>query len=619
MVYVYRHWISLKSILIFKCDTYYIREEGIAMKKLLIGLLCLCMVNVVPLGSYAKDIRVTKTFSDVVVDGEYMYFDAYNIDGNNYFKLRDIAYVLNNSNKQFEVVWNGQTNSIDLISGKKYTAVGGEMQDKHYSKPVVVPTSARVYLDGQSINLTAYNINNNNYFKLRDIGKALDFSVEWDEKSENIDIETAYGYFEEENDTYEIIRGVDVSDTSISRISNWATVSSVQQFKYLDEGLAYAYEDDGFLNIVTPNNNLRFEMKYPLLGDVISDEDGNFYVVWGKENESNNATVDTIFISKYSKNGRHIKTTGFVGISTPWGENDSAKTKIPFEAGNSVSIIKDYVLLNYHAKQRYDGHQSDGLIGVDIRDMSKIELKNTTFSGHSFNQKVIYSQLADDFIYASHGDAYSRGFRINNSSGRYGQDAETIFHFYLQPNANYDMYVVNKTFAQLGGLLETSDGVVLVGASAKSISEKAKTEKQNLFVQVFNPKSTKVSDSMFVGGEKRSGATSFDINDNQNSPLTSVTDYGVQWITDYADRDVIAPHAVLADDSVVILWNEKKDDKTEAFYTILSSNGNTIKSPTSLGVGCKLNSNEDPIYHNGTVYWASAYNGRIRINSIELE
>lgn len=62
-----------------------------------------------------------------------------------------------------------------------------------------------------------------------------------------------------------------------------------------------------------------------------------------------------------------------------------------------------------------------------------------------------------------------------------------IFHFYLEPNANYNMYIVNKTFAQFGGLAETSRGVVLVGASAKSIGEEAKTEKQNLFVQIFNP------------------------------------------------------------------------------------------------------------------------------------
>ena len=71
-----------------------------------------------------------------------------------------------------------------------------------------------------------------------------------------------------------------------------------------------------------------------------------------------------------------------------------------------------------------------------------------------------------------------------------------IFHFYLEPNANYDMCIVNKTFAQLGGLAETSKGVVLAGASAKSISEKAKTEKQNLFIQIFDPLASNLSSSV---------------------------------------------------------------------------------------------------------------------------
>lgn len=135
-------------------------------------------------------------------------------------------------------------------------------------------------------------------------------------------------------------------------------------------------------------------------------------------------------------------------------------------------------MVNYHSKKRYDGHQSDNVIAVKISDMSAYPLPNDTFSGHSFNQSLIYSKKSLGFLFASQGDAYARGFRVNNSSGRYGDDSEILFHFYLEANSNYDMYIVNTTFAQLGGLVETSKGVALVGASAKSISEKAKSEKQ---------------------------------------------------------------------------------------------------------------------------------------------
>jgi hypothetical protein len=40
-------------------------------------------------------------------------------------------------------------------------------------------TSSKVYLDGVPVSLTVYNIGGSNYFKLRDIGQALDFEVDW--------------------------------------------------------------------------------------------------------------------------------------------------------------------------------------------------------------------------------------------------------------------------------------------------------------------------------------------------------------------------------------------------------------------------------------------------------
>jgi hypothetical protein len=51
------------------------------------------------------------------VNGQSVAFNAYNIDGNNYFKLRDLAYALNGTEKQFEVGWDGAANAISLTSG----------------------------------------------------------------------------------------------------------------------------------------------------------------------------------------------------------------------------------------------------------------------------------------------------------------------------------------------------------------------------------------------------------------------------------------------------------------------------------------------------------------------
>jgi hypothetical protein len=404
----------------------------------------------------------------------------------------------------------------------------------------------------------------------------------------------------------------DAQNTQSRAVSNWANVSSVQQFDYMGEGLAYAYIQEGILKITTPRETLNIPALYPLLGDVIADAGGNFYVVWGRANDGA-SPVDTVFISKFSPSGQLSKTAGFDGSSSPWGDADSAKTKTPFHAGNCVSVISDGVMVAYYAKTRYDGHQSDGAVAVNISDMTSVSLPNDTFSGHSFNQALRYSGRLGDFLFASLCDAYARGIRVNGSDGGYGDENEILFHSYLPANANYDMSLVNRTYAQLGNLAETDAGVALAGASAKSIGEGARTEKQNLFVQIFDPRSDGFSQSSFVGGEARQGATSFDINDNSNSPLTQVTDYGVIWLTDYADKDAIAPQIVAADDKLVVLWSTSEN----SYYMTLSASGQILTPATSLN-NAPLNSFERPVYHNGEIQWAAVYRGILSVQGIKL-
>lgn len=134
------------------------------------------------------------TAATVIVDGEVIAFDSYNINGNNYFKLRDIAYILSGSLKQFDVTWDSGKNAIFLISGLAYTVVGGEMEGKGEGDRKPLVTSSKILLDDELIKLTAYNINGNNYFKLRDIGKAFDFCVSWDSATDTITIDTSMEY-----------------------------------------------------------------------------------------------------------------------------------------------------------------------------------------------------------------------------------------------------------------------------------------------------------------------------------------------------------------------------------------------------------------------------------------
>ncbi|MDR0951731.1 MAG: leucine-rich repeat protein [Oscillospiraceae bacterium] len=140
------------------------------------------------------ELTAKPTASTVLVNGETVAFDAYHISDNNYFKLRDIAYILSGSEKQFEVTWDGAAQKILLASGKPYTPVGGEMLGKGEGTKTPMVTTSKVILNGKEVSLTAYHIENNNYFMLRDIGQLFDFEVDWDGANQTIIIDTSKGY-----------------------------------------------------------------------------------------------------------------------------------------------------------------------------------------------------------------------------------------------------------------------------------------------------------------------------------------------------------------------------------------------------------------------------------------
>ena len=131
-----------------------------------------------PGNGFSKN-SVAKTQA-VYLDGLKYNTVAYNIDGNNYFKLRDIAQILSGTIKTFDIKYDGATNSIDMLSFYDYTSVGGELTPGDGVTRTAHSSSAFLTLDGVPIKATCYNIDGNNYFKLRDITDALDCRVEWD-------------------------------------------------------------------------------------------------------------------------------------------------------------------------------------------------------------------------------------------------------------------------------------------------------------------------------------------------------------------------------------------------------------------------------------------------------
>jgi len=158
------------------------------------------MVRFVGLLDYADGLlayqspTVAPTSSAILLNGEAIVFDAYTIGGNNYFKLRDLAFALDGTEAQFSVDYNEQSRRISLFSGEGYRPVGGEMSGKG-SAPQTANLSPQTLRIGDSYyGLEPYEIAGNNYFRLRDIAALLDFSVQWNGAQNTIRIETSRPY-----------------------------------------------------------------------------------------------------------------------------------------------------------------------------------------------------------------------------------------------------------------------------------------------------------------------------------------------------------------------------------------------------------------------------------------
>lgn len=93
-------------------------------------------------------IKIVPSSHNITLNGYKVEMPCYNINGNNFFKLRDLGVVMSSTNAKFEVGFDGSLNKIVLQKG-------------------------------------------NNYFKLADLAKELDFNVNWNDQTNTIEIETA--------------------------------------------------------------------------------------------------------------------------------------------------------------------------------------------------------------------------------------------------------------------------------------------------------------------------------------------------------------------------------------------------------------------------------------------
>lgn len=392
---------------------------------------------------------------------------------------------------------------------------------------------------------------------------------------------------------------------------NWEGVSNISQFTDNKGNFCFSYYVGNKVTVVKTKNGkvsgkkITLKMPYPIYGGVTCDSKGNYYVVCGRKNATSKRTVKTVFILKYNSKGKRLKTYSSTGGSGGYA------TKNPFQAGNcSMAINGNYLAVNF-SRGMYNGHQSNTAIVLNTKTMKKVKT-GSIYNSHSFAQRVI--PYKKGFMFISEGDAYERAFTIstieNMSTGKVR--TQNCFDFWIQKGAKKSLTVINNNFAHLGDIVMLSKNrYALIAMSAQSLNSKAASEKEQIFIQIFDPSKDLRKASAYVTSGKRSGLAGL-------SGEKKVTNYGVKWLTSLSSTSTIEyPQAVTDGKGNTIIFYElyqkmgQRDYYYGVRYFVVDKKGKMkgdIKRFS--GVAC-LNPYETPIYKDGTVYWVGNKAGDI--------
>ncbi len=420
--------------------------------------------------------------------------------------------------------------------------------------------------------------------------------------------------------------GVLCSIEAAGRYVNWDGVTNVAQFAGPDGNLYFAVDSDNTVTVYKTDGtgkvtgNVALAKQHPTFGTAICDAAGNYYLVTGETNTTDDTSVNTIFISKYSSTGTHIATVGDNGSSSlAYYYNNTFYTKYPFEAGNCDAAINGNILTVTYGRKMYSGHQSNSVFTVNITDMSKVNV-GSFYESHSFAQRVV--PTPEGFAYVSEGDCYDRAFtlysvKLSGNECTYTNEGH-LFDFWVEDGAleSYNMYVLNDNFAHMGGLVTLSDGKVAFAAqSATSLSEEAENEAEQIFIQIFDPYGDLKNQETYTTKGARGGLAGPNGRD-------AVGNYGVTWLTGLDEGCEISnvQIACTSENKIVILYEMSENySYSGVYYMVLDEEGKTIVDYSLFSRTARLNPCEMPVSVGKNVSWVGNSNSDNKIYTYTLD
>ena len=187
-----------------------------------------------------KTIDVKATNQKVKLDGKDVVISGYNIDGYNYFKLRDLAAVLKDSQAKFGV--NYKDGVVTLTKAADYKVVESDQKPvKAESKGML--TNDKVMVGNKALTATAYKIDDLNYYKLRDLGKELGFGVGYDEATKSVLLTSVVNEKEEVKEEKVAPKLEEVKEAINKELAKEKEVRASEEYKKATDEVKSNYEN----------------------------------------------------------------------------------------------------------------------------------------------------------------------------------------------------------------------------------------------------------------------------------------------------------------------------------------------------------------------------------------
>lgn len=365
----------------------------------------------------------------------------------------------------------------------------------------------------------------------------------------------------------------------------------------------------------------------------------NLYVVYARAPKD--MDENALAIVKYNKNLKEVDRIEVKAKDVNLSKSNSKSgMSFPFYGANcSVAINpKTDVLSVLLGKNRFDGNQDSSILFFDTNNMRWISDKNDTSTNsvyqlasthsviHSLGQRVIATSNGGFLLAESGAYDKTRGLNITQIIPSKSEpiSSQIMFHYKEGQNTKYGN---NSTYQALGNIIELDDGYLYIGASEKTLDTNygnTINESWNLFVQKYKKVDfqNKMPENLQMFDEplrKTSEAWPKEETGKLFLEGTEV-DYGVKWLTDLGNTSsVVFVRAVkIEDNNVVIIWQESEinpnkkggfdynEKKLSTYYMIIDSKGETKTSKTTIDYTGNLSVEEQYIYKNGKIYWATA-------------